>query len=235
MLGDRPLRCLVLWDIDGTLVDSARLGRASFIEAFEVVTGRPPPRQVSLAGRTDLEIAREMLGAADIAAADGLLESFGEALRAALAARADLLRERGRAYPGAGDALARLDCEPGVLQSLLTGNIEPNAEVKLGAFGLDRHLDFEIGAYGSDHHMRGELVEIARRKAEGKYGLKIDADQVVLIGDTPLDIAAAREGGARAVGVATGPYDEQALREAGADAVLSDLTDSDAVLAAILP
>jgi phosphoglycolate phosphatase-like HAD superfamily hydrolase len=235
MLGDGPFRCLVLWDIDGTLIDSARLGRASFIEAFEVLTGRPPATQVSLAGRTDLEIAREMLGAAGIAADDGLLTSFGEALRAALAARADLLRERGRAYPGAGDALARLDREPGVLQSLLTGNIEPNAEVKLGAFGLDRHLDFEIGAYGSDHHMRGELVEIARRKAEGKYGLDIDADQVVLIGDTPLDIAAAREGGARAVGVATGPYDEQALREAGADAVLSDLTDADAVLAAILP
>jgi phosphoglycolate phosphatase len=234
MLGDGPFRCLVLWDIDGTLVDSVRLGRASFIEAFEVVTGRPPPKQVALAGRTDLEIAREMLDAAGIAVDDALLESFGEALRVAFAARADLLRERGRAYPGAGEAIARLEREPGVLQSLLTGNIEPNAEVKLGTFGLDRHLDFEVGAYGSDHHMRGELVAIARRKAEGKFGLKIDAGQVVLVGDTPLDIAAAREGGARAVGVATGPYDDKALREAGADAVLSDLTDPDAVAAAIL-
>jgi phosphoglycolate phosphatase-like HAD superfamily hydrolase len=234
MLGDGPLRCLVLWDIDGTLVDSVRLGRASFIEAFEVVTGSPPPKQVSLAGRTDLEIARDMLGAAGITATDELLESFGEALRVAFAARADLLRERGRAYPGAGEAIARLDREPGVLQSLLTGNIEPNAEVKLGTFGLDRHLDFEVGAYGSDHHMRGELVAIARRKAERKYGMKIAPSQVVLIGDTPLDVAAAREGRASAVGVATGPFDEAALREAGADAVLPDLTDVDAVVAAIL-
>src|SRR4029453_10299578 len=93
-------RRLVLWDIDGTLVDSARLGRESFVEAFEVVTGHPPPKPVSLAGRTDLEIARDMLRAADVAADDPLLESFGEALRAALAARADLLKERGRAYPG---------------------------------------------------------------------------------------------------------------------------------------
>jgi phosphoglycolate phosphatase-like HAD superfamily hydrolase len=235
MLGDGPFRCFVLWDIDGTLVDSARLGREAFVEAFEVVTGQVPRRPVSLAGRTDLEIARDMLRAAGIFADDDRLELFGEALRVALGARADLLRERGRAYPGAGEALARLDCEPGVLQSLLTGNIEPNAEVKLGAFGLDRHLDFEIGAYGSDHHMRGELVAIARRKAEGKYGLEIDEGKIVLIGDTPLDIAAAREGGARAVAVATGPFDQAALTDAGADAVLADLSDTDSVVAAILP
>jgi phosphoglycolate phosphatase len=227
-------RRLVLWDIDGTLVDSARLGRAAFVEAFETVTGRHPSSPVSLAGRTDLEIARDMLAAAQLATDDGLLDSFGDALERAMAARSDLLRERGRAYPGAHEALARLDLEPGVLQSLLTGNIAPNAAVKLGVFGLDRHLDFEIGAYGSDHHMRGELVAIARRKAERKHGLTIPAGQVVLIGDTPLDVAAAREGGARAIGVATGPYDEQALREAGADAVLADLSDTEVLLAAVL-
>jgi phosphoglycolate phosphatase-like HAD superfamily hydrolase len=151
-----------------------------------------------------------------------------------MAARSELLRERGRAYSGAHEALARLDRESGVLQSLLTGNIAPNAAVKLGAFGLDRHLDFEIGAYGSDHHMRGKLVAIARGKAEQKFGLSIDPRQVVVIGDTPLDVAAAKEGGARAVAVATGPYEAQALREAGAEAVLPDLSDTEAVLAAVL-
>ena len=195
MPSQEDFRRLVLWDIDGTLVDSARLGRDAFVEAFEVVTGRVPARPVSLAGRTDLEIARDMLASADVAADDGLLDSFGEALRDAMAARADQLRERGRAYPGAGEVLERLGREQGVLQSLLTGNIEPNAAVKLGAFGLDRHLDFEVGAYGSDHHVRGELVAIARRKAERKHGLTIRPGQVVLVGDTPLDIAAAREGG----------------------------------------
>jgi phosphoglycolate phosphatase len=234
MLAKNRFRRLVLWDIDGTLVDSARLGREAFVEAFEVVTGRVPARPVSLAGRTDLEIAHDMLSSTGVAADDGLLESFGEALREAMAARADVLRERGRAYPGAGEALERLDREPGVLQSLLTGNIEPNAAVKLGAFGLDRHLDFEIGAYGSDHHMRGELVAIARRKAERKHGLTIRPGQVVLVGDTPLDVAAAREGGALAIGVATGPYREKELSESGADAVLPDLGDTEAVLAAVL-
>jgi phosphoglycolate phosphatase-like HAD superfamily hydrolase len=230
----QTFRRLVLWDIDGTLVDSARLGREAFVEAFETVTGRTPARPVSLAGRTDLEIARDMLAASQLPADDGLLESFGQELQRAMAARVELLRERGHAFPGAREALERLDREPGVLQSLLTGNIAPNAAVKLGAFGLDRHLDFEIGAYGSDHHVRGELVAIACRKAERKLGLDIAPRQVVVIGDTPLDVAAAREGGAQVVGVATGPFDVDALVAAGADSVLPDLTDAEAVLSAVL-
>jgi phosphoglycolate phosphatase-like HAD superfamily hydrolase len=225
---------LVLWDIDGTLVDSAGLGLRSFEEAFERVTGRPPEGMVPFAGRTDLEIALDLLEAAGIEAGDGLLESFGQALADALKRKSTLLRERGRALPGARAALERLGREPRVLQSLLTGNIEPNAFVKLAAFGLDRELDFEIGAYGSDHRMRGELVAIARAKTKRKHGIDVPPDRVVLVGDTPLDVAAAREGGARAIGVATGPYDAAALLEAGADAVLSDLSDSEVVVDAVL-
>jgi phosphoglycolate phosphatase-like HAD superfamily hydrolase len=230
----QPFRQLVLWDIDGTLVDSVRLGREAFVDAFERLTGHPPPRPVSLAGRTDFEIARDMLSGTEVPVDDRLLESFGRALEEAMSARSELLRERGRAYPGAEEALTRLGREPGVVQSLLTGNISPNAAVKLGAFGLDRHLDLEIGAYGDDHHRRGELVAIARAKAERKHGIRILPGQVVLVGDTPLDVIAAREGGARAVGVATGPYEVEALREAGADAVLPDLRDTEVVVTAVL-
>ena len=108
-----------------------------------------------------------------------------------------------------------------------------NAEVKLAAFDLDRHLDFAAGAYGSDHRVRGELVAIARRRATERHGVQLDPGDVVLVGDTPLDIAAAREGGARSVGVATGPFDEEALRAAGADAVLPNLGDSARLLQAL--
>src|SRR4029450_10522855 len=94
-------RRLVLWDIDGTLVDSARLGREAFVEAFESVTGQPPAQPVALAGRTDLEIARDMLAAAKVATDDGLLASFGDALERSMAARSELLRERGGADAGA--------------------------------------------------------------------------------------------------------------------------------------
>jgi phosphoglycolate phosphatase-like HAD superfamily hydrolase len=228
------IRRLVLWDIDGTLVDSARLGREAFVEAFEVVTGQPPARAVSLAGRTDLEIALDMLETAQIATGDGVLDRFASALERAMAVRAVALREKGRALPGAHDVLERLDRERDVLQSLLTGNIAPNALVKLAAFDLDRHLDFEVGAYGSDHQHRGELVGVARRKVERKYGRDIPAARTVLVGDTPLDMAAAKHGGARAVGVATGPYDRQVLSDAGADDVLADLGDTERVLTAVL-
>jgi phosphoglycolate phosphatase-like HAD superfamily hydrolase len=225
---------LVLWDIDGTLVDSAKLGRDAFFEAFEKVTGAAPSDMVPFAGRTDLEIAHDMLERAGFDAGDELLDRFEEALVESMGARHEEMRVRGRALPGADAALARLQREPGVVQSLLTGNVERNALVKLSAFGLAKYVDFGAGAYGSDHRVRGELVAIARRRAEERHERRFDPDHVVLVGDTPLDIAAAREGGARAVGVATGPYDTEALAAAGADAVLPDLSDTDATVREVL-
>lgn len=225
---------LVLWDIDGTLVDSARLGLDAFLEAFEQVVGHPPAQLVPFAGRTDLEIAHDMLDSSGVADGEVLLDRFEEHLVAAMAARLDQLEERGRALPGTHAALERLQHEPDVIQSLLTGNVERNAMLKLKPFGLAQYVEFGCGAYGSDHRVRGELVAIARARAEQAHGAPIAPADVVLIGDTPLDVAAAREGGARAVGVATGPYDEAALAESGADAVLPDLSDTERVVEAVL-
>jgi phosphoglycolate phosphatase-like HAD superfamily hydrolase len=225
---------LVLWDIDGTLVDSVRLGLAAFEDAFEHVTGKQPAESVPFAGRTDYEIAVDLLDRSGIELHDGLLERFGVELERAMVRRAGELRARGRAYPGARDCLERLGREPDVVQSLLTGNIAPNAQVKLGAFALDTLVDLEIGAYGSDHDRRGRLVGIALQKCERKHGATLAPRDVVLVGDTPLDVAAAREGGARAVAVATGPFGASELAAAGADVVLADLRDTEAVVAAVL-
>ena len=123
---------------------------------------------------------------------------------------------------------------PGVVQSLLTGNIEPNAAVKLAAFGLEAYLDFDVGGFGSDDPHRPNLVAVARRKAKQKYGIEFDPATTVLVGDTPLDVAAGRDGGARVVAVATGPYGVDELEATGADAVLPDLRDTDRALGAIL-
>ena len=109
---------LVLWDVDGTLVDSARLGRDAFHEAFERVTGGPPREEVPFAGRTDLEIALDMLEASGVESGEELLDRFEEALVDAMAARVDDLLALGQALPGAEAVLERLQNESGVVQSL---------------------------------------------------------------------------------------------------------------------
>jgi phosphoglycolate phosphatase-like HAD superfamily hydrolase len=232
------VRRLVLWDIDGTLVQAGEVGRDIFTEAFQAVVGRAPDqvaaRTLAMAGRTDPEIALEFLAAHEIAEGATHLPAFSEALVTALAAKAALIRERGRALPGARETLAALGRTEGVVQSLLTGNVEPNALLKLASFELDGYLDFEVGGFGSDHHHRPSLVEVARTKAEAKYGTAFAGPTTVLVGDTPLDVAAGRAGGARVVAVATGPYGVAELESTGADAVLADLRDTGATLTAIL-
>jgi phosphoglycolate phosphatase-like HAD superfamily hydrolase len=217
---------LVLWDIDGTLVDGAGHGRYAFDEAFRAVTGREPPAPVQMAGRTDRMIAMAMLDG-DPAPLDPMLE----ALERTLAARAERIRADGRALPGAEDVLSALTDREATVQSLLTGNLAANAAVKLGAFGLDRYVDLEVGGYGSDpHERRSDLVAVAARRAAAKYAAPQDT---VLVGDTPLDVRAAHEAGARAVAVASGPYGPDELAAAGADAVLEDLRDTERVVAAV--
>ena len=217
---------LVLWDIDGTLVDGAGQGRHAFDDAFRVVTGREPPGRVEMAGRTDRMIAMSML--------DGNGDSLApmlEELERALAAREERMRAEGRALPGAAEALAALAEREHTVQSLLTGNLAANAALKLRAFGLERLVDLEVGGYGSDpHEARSDLVAVARERAAEKYAPAVNT---VLVGDTPLDVRAAHEAGARAVAVASGPYGVADLRESGADAVLPDLADTEAVVAAV--
>jgi phosphoglycolate phosphatase len=234
------MRAFVLWDVDGTLVDAAQAGRAAYGAALAKVLGVPVESQatttamVAMAGRTDHEIALELLARAgldDSARHVGLLH---RALADGLAARTELIRRRGRALPGARAVLAALHADPGVLQSVLTGNIEPNAALKLAAFGLDSYVDLEVGGFGSEPRPRPALVAIAQARAKEKYGRSFGPRDTVLVGDTPLDVAAGRQGGARVVAVATGRFSAQELDAAGADAVLPDLTDTGRAVEAIL-
>jgi phosphoglycolate phosphatase len=216
---------LVLWDIDGTLVDSAGHGRFAFEEAFETVIGGVPD-WVEYAGRTDHQIALSMLNNSA-----EHVPAVLEQLVAKLAIRKSAIAAEGRVYPGVPETLAALHEADGVINSLLTGNLEANAAVKVGAFGLERWLDFEAGAYGSDpHERRSDLVAIARERAAARHGQTTGA---VLVGDTPLDVLAAREAGARAVAVATGFADLDSLRASEPDALLQDLSDTEAAIRAI--
>jgi phosphoglycolate phosphatase-like HAD superfamily hydrolase len=184
-----------------------------------------------LSGRTDLAITLEVFRTNGVSPSDGVLEEFRAATVAAFVELDGELRARGRPLPGAVAALAALTGT--AVQSLLTGNIRAVAEAKMAAFGLGGYLDPDSGAYGWSSAVRADLVELARAAASGRHGRAFAGRRTVLVGDTPRDVEAALASGASVVGVATGHYTVADLADAGAHAVLPDLTATDAVLTAI--
>jgi phosphoglycolate phosphatase len=232
--GERPSPIddvLVLWDVDHTLVDTGGLAKEIFQLAFRLLTGRVATEPVVTGGRTDPVIMTDLLGRHGLAPVSG--DRLQEALSTALRSMLGELRERGRPMPGAAAALVALHHHPGLVQSVLTGNVRGNAVTKLATFGLADHLDFEAGAYGSDNSTRAKLVGVAQERAGARYGVNFGPDNTVLIGDTPRDVQAGLDGGAKVVAVATGESSADELRLAGAHAVLSSLEDTAALTKAL--
>lgn len=239
---------LVLWDIDFTLIDAGGVGARLYRMVFRDMFGADLPAAANMAGRTDRAIVLDTLARAGIPEPRQHLDQFLARLAALAPTGRELTARHSRALPGAAAALDALAAfapgrdgvcpdgarQVGVVQSVLTGNVRPMAEMKLGTLGLDGHLDLEAGAYGEFHEVRAELVHMARDNATRRYGADFSGQATVVVGDTPLDVAAALETGARAVAVATGGTTAAELAESGAHAVLPDLTDTQAVLAAIL-
>ncbi|MEU3497478.1 HAD family hydrolase [Kitasatospora cineracea] len=222
------MQLIVLWDIDHTLIENAGVSKEIYAAAFTALTGAPPVTGASTQGRTDRLIMREMFRG------HGLPEPGWPAVEAALTRageeRAEGLRRRGTALPGAFDALAAASSRDGWVSSVLTGNIAANARVKLSAFGLDGLLDLAVGAYGADAEQRPDLVAVARRRVRRHRGLPADAP-VVLVGDTPRDVEAALATGSGIVAVASGVHGRDELAVAGAPVVLPDLSDTAGLLA----
>jgi phosphoglycolate phosphatase len=224
---------LVLWDVDHTLIENGGVSKEVYAVAFEILTGRPVAELVETDGRTDPSIMGDLL--AHHGSSLSYDEGVRDALVDALKSKVDQLRERGHALPGAAAALEALRGVSHVVQSVLTGNIQPNAVVKLATFGLDRFVDFEVGGYGSDDSVRWRLVRIAQLRAEAKYpDRQFARSNTVVIGDTPRDVQTGLKGGARVIAVASGPSGTAELRAAGADVVLEDLVDTAALLRAVL-
>ena len=182
---------LVLWDIDHTLIETRGVGSQVYAEAFAKVTGHPLRQMPELAGRTEPVIFREALKVNGVDDGEDLYDRFAAEQARGYADHLADLRTRGRALPGAAEALQALAHRDGVVQSVLTGNTRASAEIKLKAFALDGWLDFEIGAYGTDDDTRSNLVAIAHQRAEKAHGQDYEAGQTILIGDTPNDVAAA--------------------------------------------
>src|SRR5579859_7152523 len=227
---------LVLWDVDYTLVDTYGVGRHLYQAAFAELYGRKLPgaaASANMAGRTDRAIVLDVLKLAGVPDPQGQVSEFEAALGRLAPSVAGMVAASGRAMPGAAAALGALARLPGVVQSLLTGNVRPLAEVKLAPLGLTEHLDLDVGAYGNENEVRAELVHLARKRAALAYDHDFSGDATVIIGDTPLDVGAGLATGAYTIGVATGFFTLDELVTSGAHVVLPDLTDTAAVLAAV--
>ncbi len=224
---------LILWDVDGTLLSTDGIAAEAMREAMRRVVGPAAPMErTAYAGKTDWQIIRESFPTLPPDTIAERLQAFIETYVGLLEARRDALTARSRVFPGVVAALKAL--ETAGYQAPLTGNIAAVAQLKLECVGLTAYLDLAAGAYGDDHFHRPELAPIAAARAAARYGQSFHGDQIVIIGDTPHDIACGKLNGARTVAVATGPYPLEELLAHHPDAALPDLTDVAAVVAAVV-
>jgi phosphoglycolate phosphatase-like HAD superfamily hydrolase len=206
-------------------------GRAmlrAFADVFGIDNGG---RSISMAGRTDAWIVAQMAAQHGFADDPHKLQRFHDAYVDHLATEIHNPGPRKGVLPGVRQILDTLASRDDAYLALLTGNFERGARIKLEYFDLWRY--FECGAFGDDVQERNTLLGMAIERAAACGAPLVDPSQVVVIGDTPLDVAVAVAGGARSVAVATGDYDMDTLRTSGADVVLKDLSDRSAVLKAL--
>ena len=230
------MRRLVLFDIDGTILLTSGAGRRAIVAALAgEVSDTTGFDRVRFDGKTDPQIVAELLGTAGHA-----VERESDRVRAVceryvglLARELELPSASTTLMPGVPRLLDRLEAEPGIVLGLLTGNLAEGAALKLRSGGIAPER-FRVGAYGSDSGHRPDLPAIAARRAAALFGRVPHGAEVVIIGDTPADIACGSGIDARAVAVATGGYGAAELERCGPYAVFEDLGDTDAVLRAIL-
>ena len=230
---------LILFDIDGTLLWTNGAGRRAIQRALldEMGTAGPIERY-RFDGKTDPQIVRELLTLAGHAEAEaeGRIAAVCRRYVGLLAAELEKPAQKTRLLPGVRELLAALEPHETAgraLVGLLTGNVEGGAALKLRAAGLDP-ARFAVGAYGSDSGHRPDLPAIAAERAARATGKRFAGADVVIVGDTPDDIACGRPIGARVVAVATGFFGADQLRAAGAAHVFEHLADTGAVTSALL-
>jgi phosphoglycolate phosphatase-like HAD superfamily hydrolase len=227
---------LVLFDIDGTILLTAGAGRRAIVAALADEVGDTAALAgIRFDGKTDPQIVAEMLEAAgqpeprDSPRVRALCERYV----GYLALELERPSTRTTVMPGVHPLLDRLEAEPGVVLGLLTGNLAQGAALKLRSGGIAPER-FRVGAYGSDAAHRPDLPPIAARRAEPIFGRVPRGAEVVIIGDTPADVECGSGIEARALAVATGAYSVTDLQACGPHAVFLDLSETDAVLDAIL-
>jgi phosphoglycolate phosphatase len=216
-----------LFDIDGTLLDGKGAGRRAMEAAFtEVVGSCEGLRRMGFAGMTDPAIVRAGLEYAelecDAATVEAVLEGYLLRLADCIATTPGY-----GLHAGVHEILDRLEHVDRCAIGLGTGNVERGARLKLEPVDIDHR--FAFGGYGSDHEDRAELLRVGAQRGAGRLGVPLEACRIVVIGDTPRDVAAASAIGAECLAVATSFFSIDTLHEAGATRVVADLTSPEAI------
>ena len=206
-------------------------GARAMASAFEDVFGvRQGLSGIPMAGRTDAWIFAQAATTHQITYDEARVRSFRESYLKKLATEVHEPGPRKGIMPGVRALLDQLSAREDVYLALLTGNVESGARVKLEYFDLWRY--FRGGAFGDELHDRNDLLNVALERV-GASGGPAQPSEVIVIGDTPLDVAVAKRGGARSLAVATGGYDAATLQASGADIVLESFSDVMAALTAL--
>ena len=220
---------ILLFDIDGTLIDSGGAGKlameSALLAEFGVTVGDRP---IPYAGRTDAAIISDLLQAHELEVTPKNIQRFLVAYLEHLPVC--LTQRQGQALPGVRPLLEALQGRSDVLLALLTGNVEAGATNKLRHFDLQHY--FECGGFADNLVERNDVARAARKRAEQHLGREIDETVTLwVIGDTPHDVTCGRSIGARVLAVATGSHSVAQLQSAEPDHVVSDLTDTEQLLA----
>lgn len=216
----------LLFDIDGTLVNTGGAGGAALRSAFRDLFRVPRPRDVEYSGRTDRAIALSMLEVNSVDQSEDnwrrLRDEYLQQLPGFLP------RCRGEVLPGIVHLLERLAAVEHVKLGLLTGNLREGARMKLEHFGLMKYFDF--GGFGDEHLDRNHVAEEAVVNARSRLTERWNPDRVWVIGDTPLDIRCARWINARVLAVATGNHPRDELAGCSPDRLADDLSETDRIV-----
>ena len=221
--GKAAKRIAILFDIDGTLIDTGGAGAGSWRLAFDELYGIPADiGKFTDSGMTDPDVGNKTFEAVlkrkpEDDEFEKLLERRQHFLHQTVA------ESKGyRVLPGVEKLLPRLLAD-GYLLGLVTGNTEPAAHIKLHRAQLNRFFSF--GGYGSDSTDRSELTRVAHERASLTYGAKVAAGEIIVVGDTPHDVESAHAAGLECIGVGSHKFKVDELRKAGADYAVASLAD----------